>query len=158
MYCVTEFMGKGDLASFLHSKEGKELAEDEATLIRWAKEIAAGMHHLHQEGIVHRDLAARNLLLTANLAIKVSDFGLAKKGLDDEAESSGSSKELGPLKWMAPECFTDRQYSEKTDVWSYGVCLWEMLSKGAEPHPELSPQEAVLALVEEGTSFTTTCW
>ncbi|KAL6079713.1 Mitogen-activated protein kinase kinase kinase 7 [Balamuthia mandrillaris] len=144
---VTEFLPRGDLRHFLRSKEGKLVAKDKKTLVRMAREIAAGMSHLHAEGITHRDLAARNLLLGKDLTIKVSDFGLALK---QSKLKDGKFEEDTPmpLKWIAPECLESNQYSEKTDVWSYGVTLWELTNQGAEPYPGMSSVEAAVAVLK----------
>ncbi|KAL6073324.1 Tyrosine-protein kinase [Balamuthia mandrillaris] len=150
---VTEYLPEGNLRSFLRSDKGQQaFKEDEKTFLRMAREIAAGMNHLHSEGITHRDLACRNLLLTANLSIKVADFGLACEHEDvtNIEEEIATSSPL-PLKWIAPECLKSRTYSNKADVWSYGVTLWEMANGGADPYPGMSPPEAAMSVYEGGS-------
>ncbi|KAL6079715.1 Tyrosine-protein kinase abl1 [Balamuthia mandrillaris] len=146
---VTEFLPKGDLLRFLQSKEGKKAMKDEKTLLRMAREIAAGMSHLHAEGITHRDLAARNLLLGKDLTIKVSDFGLAhkqEKGGEEERQLDEDAQV--PVKWLAPEVLKSNTYGPAADVWSYGVTLWEMANSGMEPYPGMSMEEASLAVLD----------
>ncbi|KAL6079714.1 non-membrane spanning protein tyrosine kinase [Balamuthia mandrillaris] len=146
---VTEFLPKGDLLRFLQSKEGKKAMKDEKTLLRMAREIAAGMSHLHAEGITHRDLAARNLLLGKDLTIKVSDFGLAhkqEKGGEEERQLDEDAQV--PVKWLAPEVLKSNTYGPAADVWSYGVILWELANLGMEPYPGMSMEEASLAVLD----------
>jgi len=88
--------------------------------------ICSGMIHLSSQGIVHRDLAARNILLSGDLTAKVSDFGLSR--IIDTNSIVYSSSNMGPLMWMSPEALRKKQYSEKTGVWSFGVCCCEILS------------------------------
>ncbi len=89
---------------------------------KFGKDIAAGMSHLHAEGIIHRDLAARNLLLSGTLSIKISDFGLARVLTQPEEEggvlSQKTKSNVGPVRWMAPECIGELKYSTKSDVWA----------------------------------------
>jgi len=100
------------------------------TKIRIAKGVANGMSHLAAEGITHRDLAARNVLLTESLTPKISDFGLSRMGAKDASSTLHKTKsDVGPLKWMAPEAIRDKVYSEKTDVWSYGITLLELIDR-----------------------------
>merc|ERR1712146_108664 len=86
-----------------------------------------GMSHLHTEGIIHRDLATRNILLSEGLTPKISDFGLSRFGAPDDDNQTKS--DVGPLKWMAPEAIKARVYGKKTDVWSYGVTVWEIVAR-----------------------------
>eukprot|EP00027_Filamoeba_sp_ATCC50430_P015123 CAMPEP_0168575864 /NCGR_PEP_ID=MMETSP0413-20121227/19928_1 /TAXON_ID=136452 /ORGANISM="Filamoeba nolandi, Strain NC-AS-23-1" /LENGTH=443 /DNA_ID=CAMNT_0008609475 /DNA_START=5 /DNA_END=1333 /DNA_ORIENTATION=+ len=92
-----------------------------------AQGIAAGMQYLHSEGIIHRDLAARNILLDSNLVPKVSDFGMSRQVLENKTNKTTS--EIGPIRWMAPEALRRRVYNQKTDVWSYGVVMYEILTR-----------------------------
>ncbi|KAL6045682.1 Tyrosine-protein kinase abl1 [Balamuthia mandrillaris] len=148
---VTEYLPEGNLRSFLRSKKGKQAMKDKKTFLRMAREIAAGMNHLHSEGITHRDLACRNLLLAVNLSIKVADFGLAREHEDVSNLEKFAADSPLPLKWIAPECLRSHVYSSKADVWSYGVTLWEMANGGADPYPGMPASEAAIFVFEGGS-------
>lgn len=87
--------------------------------------VASGMKHLSSKGIIHRDLAARNCLVTQDLKAKISDFGLSCQG----TEVTVTNLCRAPLRWMAPESFNSGTFNEKTDVWSYGVLLTELMTR-----------------------------
>lgn len=99
---------------------------------------AHGMRHLAKYGIVHRDLAARNILLSNDWEPKISDFGMSR--MLGEEEYSKTASQVGPLKWMSPELMLERIYSEKSDVWSFGVFLLELLLR-TRPYPDMKPLE-----------------
>ncbi len=96
--------------------------------------IALGMIHLHAEGIIHRDLAARNILLTQSLQPKVTDFGLSR--FVGDAEYGNTKNNAGPVRWMAPEAIKKQIFSKKSDVWSFGVLVWEVVTNGDLPYHE----------------------
>jgi len=124
--------------------EKKQIDENQ---IKIARGIASGMYHLVSENIIHRDLAARNVLLTKDLTPKISDFGYSR--LVQESDSGNkTTSTVGPLKWMAPESITEQIYNEKTDVWSFGVTIWELIT-ASDPYPELSPIEAAFQVSRE---------
>jgi len=107
----------------------KSRKEIELTLkIEWMKQIAAGMSHLHEEGVVHKDLAARNVLLTENDVCKISDLGLSRV-LNNETQQHTSRNDVGPVKWMAPESMANSLYSPKSDVWMFGVTCAEIITQ-----------------------------
>ncbi|CAH3187521.1 unnamed protein product, partial [Porites lobata] len=108
-------------------------------LFSFAWQIAKGMNHLAENNLVHRDLAARNVLVGHDNQIKVSDFGLMRQIYED-VRSSAKSKKL-PVKWMAPEALYQGLYTTKSDVWSFGVVLWEMATLGGVPYPTLTNSE-----------------
>ncbi|PRP78689.1 putative leucine-rich repeat receptor-like protein kinase [Planoprotostelium fungivorum] len=112
---------------------------------RFVKDIAKGMLHLHSEQIVHRDLAVRNILLTEHLVPQISDFGLSRQ-LDNGSGASTTTACVGPLKWMSPEAIQKKEYSNKSDVWSFGVVIWEIIT-AQEPWPHLSAVEAGLGIL-----------
>ena len=94
--------------------------------------ICDAMSYLEEKGIVHRDLAASNVLISADDIAKVSDFGLAKKILDEN--KTGVKVRI---KWAAPEAIKEKLYSNKSDMWSFGVLLWEIFSYGRVPYPKI---------------------
>jgi len=126
---VTEYLPGGSLDKFLSS----EVKIQFSTVLKLIRGIASGMWHLTSEGIIHRDLAARNCLLTSDYTVKVCDFGMSRFA-QEKKHNSGSN--VGPLKWMAPESIRENSYSEKTDVYAFGVVLYECMSRG-EPYDEM---------------------
>jgi len=120
---VLEFVDNGSLSAWLASKN----TLDDETKVSIAHGIAAGMLHLHKAGIIHRDLAARNILLTKEMVPKVSDFGMSRQTLEDQTNKTAS--DIGPIRWMAPEAMKQKVYSQKTDAWSFGVVLYEILTR-----------------------------
>jgi len=107
------------------------------------KGMAAGMLHLHREGLIHRDLAARNILLGSGFQVKITDFGLARPNAENTGGNNKTKSETGPLKWMSPEAIKNRSYSKASDVWAFGVVLYEVLSR-QDPYPDLDPVQAAL--------------
>nr|KAF6472613.1 src-related kinase lacking C-terminal regulatory tyrosine and N-terminal myristylation sites [Molossus molossus] len=139
VYIVTELMRKGNLQAFLGSPEGRALSPP--VLLGFACQVAEGMSYLEERRIVHRDLAARNVLVGDDLACKVADFGLARLLKDDVYSPSSGSKI--PVKWTAPEAANYRVYSQKSDVWSFGVLLYEVFTYGQCPYEGLSNRETL---------------
>ena len=140
---VTELMYIG-LKQFLEdtANSGNAIRYDlfAPLFLNFSLDIANGMQHLSSKLYVHRDLAARNILLSHNLCCKIGDFGLARKArVEDEYYLSSGG--LIPYKWTAPEGICYNKYSEKSDVWSYGVTLYEIWSVGGEPWRNLLPEE-----------------
>ena len=123
---VSEFMALGCMLDFLRSR-GRGVITG-AVQLGFVKNIAEAMMYLEGEGYVHRDLAARNILLSADQIAKVADFGLAK-------DSRLGQADLGklPIKWTAPEALRQKVSTSKSDVWSYGVTMWEIYSFGRAP-------------------------
>ncbi|XP_028667533.2 tyrosine-protein kinase Srms [Erpetoichthys calabaricus] len=139
IYIVTELMSKGSLLSFLHSEEGKALATPK--LMYMAAQVAEGMAYLEDRKIVHRDLAARNILVGDELICKVADFGLARIIKDDIYLVSGTTKI--PMKWTAPEAILFQKYSIKSDIWSFGILMYEIVTYGEMPYEGKNNKEVV---------------
>lgn len=105
-------------------------------LLNIALDVSKGMRHVASKKLVHRDLAARNVLMSKDLVAKIGDFGLAR-----DVYSEGIYVKTGggrlPIKWMAPESIKDRAYTIKSDVWSFGILLWEIVTLGGSPYPSM---------------------
>jgi len=150
---VMEFCSHGSLKDYF-STVNVELTSKESwtdKMLKWTNSAARGIDYLHSKGIVHRDIAARNLLLNKHLEIRVSDFGMARLLQIQDCDLYGSDQTIstvGPLKWMSPESLRDREYSFKTDVYSFGVTAWEIFTMCSEPYGELGPLKAALQAVE----------
>ncbi|XP_055964013.1 tyrosine-protein kinase Srms [Sorex fumeus] len=139
VYIVTELMRKGSLQAYLGSPEGRAL--DLPPLLSIARQVSEAMSYLEEKHIVHRDLAARNVLVGDDLACKVADFGLARL-LKDDVYSPRSGSKI-PVKWTAPEAASYRVYSQKSDVWSFGVLLYEVFTYGQCPYEGMSNHETL---------------
>ena len=117
-------------------------------LMSFAWQIANGMQYLCDMKLVHRDLAARNVLVTNDKVAKISDFGLSRD-VYTEDHYMKRSKGRVPVKWMAPESLYHHIYTTKSDVWSFGVVLWEITTMGATPYPGMQP-ESLFAMLKQG--------
>ncbi len=148
IYIVTELMVNGSLLDYLQTPVGKRLQLD--TLIYIASQIADGMAYLESHNYIHRDLAARNVLVGENNEVKVADFGLARV-IKDQSTTIYSAREgtKFPIKWTAPEAAIFNKFSIKSDVWSFGIVLTEIITHGRTPYPSMSNQE-VLQQVSRG--------
>ncbi|CAL1681076.1 unnamed protein product [Lasius platythorax] len=116
--------------------------------IKFALDIARGMEHLEDKGITHRDLAARNILLTSDLTLKVSDFGLSRNGIYVINNTAGKVRQL-PIRWMSPEAVRDRAFSSKSDVWSFSVVLWEIGTLGSLPYANIQDDDLLRYLTQD---------
>ncbi|KAK3510581.1 hypothetical protein QTP70_011379 [Hemibagrus guttatus] len=143
---VVEYMENGSLDSFLRKHDGHFTV---IQLVGMLRGIASGMMYLSDIGYVHRDLAARNILVDDNLVCKVSDFGLSRVLEDDPEASYTTTGGKIPIRWTAPEAIQYRKFSSASDVWSYGIVMWEVMSYGERPYWEMSNQDVILS-IEEG--------
>ncbi|XP_008266030.2 ephrin type-A receptor 5 isoform X9 [Oryctolagus cuniculus] len=143
---VTEYMENGSLDTFLKKNDGQFTV---IQLVGMLRGIAAGVKYLSDMGYVHRDLAARNILINSNLVCKVSDFGLSRV-LEDDPEAAYTTRGGKiPIRWTAPEAIAFRKFTSASDVWSYGIVMWEVVSYGERPYWEMTNQDVIKA-VEEG--------
>uniref|UniRef100_A0A8C8VLB7 Tyrosine-protein kinase n=1 Tax=Pelusios castaneus TaxID=367368 RepID=A0A8C8VLB7_9SAUR len=135
---VFEFMEHGCLSDYLRNQRGSFSKE---ALLGMCQDVCEGMAYLEQDSVIHRDLAARNCLVGESQVVKVSDFGMSRYVLDDQYTSSTGTK--FPVKWSAPEVFSYSSYSTKSDVWSFGVLMWEVFSEGKIPYENRTNAEVV---------------
>ncbi|XP_051561850.1 ephrin type-A receptor 2a isoform X3 [Myxocyprinus asiaticus] len=143
---ITEYMENGALDQYLRDHDGDFSSYQ---LVGMLSGIAAGMKYLSDMNYVHRDLAARNVLVNGNLECKVSDFGLSRV-LEDFPE--GTYTTTGgkiPIRWTAPEAIAYRKFTSASDVWSFGIVMWEVMSFGERPYWDMSNHE-VMKSINEG--------
>ncbi|XP_033122754.1 tyrosine-protein kinase SRK2-like [Anneissia japonica] len=145
IYIVTELMINGALLDFLQNSKGRSMKL--AELIDMSSQVASGMAYLESQNYIHRDLAARNVLVGDNNICKVADFGLARIIKDDIYESHVGAR--FPIKWTAPEAANYNTFTVKSDVWSFGVLLSEIVTYGRLPYPGMTNKE-VLEAVDRG--------
>ncbi|BES93780.1 tyrosine-protein kinase receptor [Nesidiocoris tenuis] len=147
---IMEMMAKGDLKSFLRESRDNT-PPSPAQMCLMAAQIADGMAYLEAEKFVHRDLAARNCMVTIDNVVKIGDFGMTRDVYETDYYRKGS-RGLLPVRWMAPESLNDGVFSTKSDVWSYGVVLWEMITLASQPYQGMS-NEQVLQYVVSGNKL-----
>uniref|UniRef100_A0A8C8BFV5 Receptor protein-tyrosine kinase n=1 Tax=Otus sunia TaxID=257818 RepID=A0A8C8BFV5_9STRI len=145
---VTQLMPHGCLLDYVHEHKdniGSQL------LLNWCVQIAKGMMYLEERRLVHRDLAARNVLVKSPNHVKITDFGLARLLEGDEKEYNllYSTFSAMPIKWMALECIHYRKFTHQSDVWSYGVTIWELMTFGGKPYDGI-PTREIPDLLEKG--------
>ncbi|KAM7424305.1 hypothetical protein PAMA_000576 [Pampus argenteus] len=143
---VVEYMENGALDSFLRTRDGQFTVLQLVGILRG---IAVGMTYLSDMGYVHRDLAARNILVDENLVCKVSDFGMSRVLEDDTEAAYTATGGKIPIRWTAPESIAYGKFSSASDIWSYGIVMWEVMSYGERPYWEMSNQDVILS-IEEG--------
>uniref|UniRef100_A0A671PW99 receptor protein-tyrosine kinase n=1 Tax=Sinocyclocheilus anshuiensis TaxID=1608454 RepID=A0A671PW99_9TELE len=142
---VTQLSPQGSLLE--HIQQHSESLNPQR-LLNWCVQIAKGMYYLEEQRMVHRNLAARNILLKSDFIVQIADYGIADLLYPDDKKYFFNEIKT-PIKWMALESILFRRYTHQSDVWSYGVTVWEMMSYGAEPYSAMRPQE-VPDLLEKG--------
>ncbi|XP_022243643.1 ephrin type-A receptor 4-like isoform X1 [Limulus polyphemus] len=143
---ITEYMGNGSLDTFLRANDGKFQV---IQLVGMLRGIAAGMQYLSEMNYIHRDLAARNVLVNNSLVCKIADFGLSR---EIESAAEGAYTTRGgkiPVRWTAPEAIAFRKFTSASDVWSFGIVCWEVMSYGERPYWNWSNQD-VIKSIEKG--------
>lgn len=153
IYIITELMNHGSLLEYLQKDRGKCVGMCDQ--VEMGSQVAAGMAYLELQNYIHRDLAARNVLVGDNNICKVADFGLARvfktegDGVyDDEDDDEDRVYEVRqgtklPIKWTAPEALHNNKFTIKSDVWSFGILLYEIMTYGQTPYPTLNNQQVV---------------
>ncbi|XP_063094177.1 tyrosine-protein kinase Fer isoform X2 [Cavia porcellus] len=152
VYIVMELVPGGDFLTFLRKKKDELKLQQ---LVTFCLDVAAGMFYLESKNCIHRDLAARNCLVGENNVLKISDFGMSRQEEGGVYSSSGL-KQI-PIKWTAPEALNYGRYSSESDVWSFGIFLWETFSLGVCPYPGMTNQQA-REQVERGLSNLNLLW
>nr|XP_016935045.1 fibroblast growth factor receptor homolog 2 [Drosophila suzukii] len=168
LWVIVEFAPHGNLKDFLKQNRpgapqrrsdsdgylddkplipAQQLGEKELT--KFAFQIARGMEYLASRRCIHRDLAARNVLVSDGYVMKIADFGLARDIQDTEYYRKNTNGRL-PIKWMAPESLQEKKYDSQSDVWSYGVLLWEIMTYGDQPYPNILSAEELYSYLITG--------
>ncbi|KAJ3585859.1 hypothetical protein NHX12_012267 [Muraenolepis orangiensis] len=142
IYIVTEYMDKGSLLDFLKTDEGNRIPLPK--LIDFCAQIAEGMAYIEQRNYIHRDLRAANILVNKELVCKIADFGLARIIEDNEYTAREGGK--FPIRWTSPEAINFGSFTIKSDVWSFGVLLTEIISYGRTPYPGMTNPEVISSL------------
>uniref|UniRef100_A0A4W3HZM1 Fibroblast growth factor receptor n=1 Tax=Callorhinchus milii TaxID=7868 RepID=A0A4W3HZM1_CALMI len=160
LYVIVEYASKGNLREYLKARRPPgmdysfhtcKIPDEQLTfkdLVSCAYQVSRGMEYLASQKCIHRDLAARNVLVTDDNVMKIADFGLARDVHNIDYYKKTTNGRL-PVKWMAPEALFDRVYTHQSDVWSFGVMLWETFTLGGSPYPGI-PVEELFKLLKEG--------
>ncbi|XP_014213491.1 fibroblast growth factor receptor homolog 1-like [Copidosoma floridanum] len=172
LYVVVEYAPHGNLRNFLREHRAPtgycehheplklpgnpetEEAEEKKVLtqkdlVSFAYQVARGMEYLSSRRCIHRDLAARNVLVSDEYVLKIADFGLARDVHSHDYYRKTTDGRL-PVKWMAPEALFERVYSTQSDVWSFGILLWEIMTLGGTPYPSVPSVERLFQLIKNG--------
>ncbi|XP_063919596.1 focal adhesion kinase 1 isoform X5 [Zophobas morio] len=145
VWIVMELAKLGELRAYLQNNKD-EL--DLATLLLYAFQLSTALSYLESKKFVHRDIAARNVLVSSHTCVKLADFGLSRSMSDDQSYYKASKGKL-PIKWMSPESINFRRFTTASDVWMFGVCMWEILMLGVKPFQGVKNNE-VLTKIENG--------
>ncbi|XP_030793272.1 focal adhesion kinase 1 isoform X5 [Rhinopithecus roxellana] len=165
VWIIMELCTLGELRSFL---QVRKYSLDLASLILYAYQLSTALAYLESKRFVHRDIAARNVLVSSNDCVKLGDFGLSRY-MEDSTYYKASKGKL-PIKWMAPESINFRRFTSASDVWMFGVCMWEILMHGVKPFQGVKNND-VIGRIENGErlpmppncpptlySLMTKCW
>lgn len=157
MCLLFEYMSCGDLNEFLrscapsnyllHSTEiradvSRDLDLTNLDMLKIAQQISSGMVYLSDRKFVHRDLATRNCLIDNNMTVKIADFGLSQK-IYLQNYFKGNKHDAIPIRWMPLECILHNKYTIESDIWAFGVCLWEIFSFALQPYYGMTHEEVV---------------
>lgn len=139
---VTEYAKGGSVRQFLMKRQKRSVPLKLA--VKQALDVARGMAYVHGLGLIHRDLKSDNLLIFGDKSIKIADFGVARI----EVQTEGMTPETGTYRWMAPEMIQHRPYTQKVDVYSFGIVLWELIT-GMLPFQNMTAVQAAFAVVNK---------
>ncbi|KAL5540133.1 hypothetical protein UlMin_042357 [Ulmus minor] len=139
---VTEYAKGGSVRQFLMKRQSRAVPLKLA--VKQALDVARGMAYVHALGLIHRDLKSDNLLIFSDKSIKIADFGVARI----EVQTEGMTPETGTYRWMAPEMIQHRPYTQKVDVYSFGIVLWELIT-GMLPFQNMTAVQAAFAVVNK---------
>ncbi|XP_038056080.1 fibroblast growth factor receptor 1-like [Patiria miniata] len=160
IYLIVEYLGEGDLKKVLMGYRITDTGTGygnisglsqslSLTLVKFARDVANGMAFLASKKCIHRDLAARNVLVGEDMVCKVSDFGLARDVMNIRVYQRESQGPL-PMRWMALESLIDDVYTIESDVWSFGILMWEIVTLGARPYPHIMTSKDMVRQLRKG--------
>ncbi|CAH2326781.1 insulin receptor-related [Pelobates cultripes] len=153
---IMELMTRGDLKSYLRSLRPEDENNSRGSqpslkrMIQMTGEIADGMAYLNAKKFVHRDLAARNCMVSEDLTVKIGDFGMTRDIYETDYYRKGG-KSLLPVRWMSPESLKDGIFTPHSDVWSFGVVLWEIATLAEQPYQGLANEQVLHFVIDNGT-------
>ncbi|XP_070712303.1 tyrosine-protein kinase Fes/Fps isoform X2 [Pempheris klunzingeri] len=166
IYIIMELVQGGDFLSFMRHESHNLTTK---ILVKMTENVASGMEYLESKKCIHRDLAARNCLVAEHNVVKISDFGMSRQQDDGVYSTEGGLRQV-PVKWTAPEALNYGRYTTESDVWSFGVLLWESFSMGMTPYTSMTNQQtreevekgyrmpAPQSCPEEVSRIMSSCW